>query len=263
MKKILVIILSLLLTLSLFAFTGCAPENEGPVYSETFVYDAENHWKPLLEGSSEDPEYIEFGAHKNKKGKCDCGYYFKCTALYYALNSAGTGLICYGGADPNAPYDSEGEISVSSYDYGNWLHVEIPAEEVYNGKTYPVLELASYSFAFEQIESIKLHEGLKTIGSYSFMKTTKLKEVIIPNSVEHNAKYGYFFNGSLGIERVVFGNGITFIPSYCFYDCRNLKNVTLGNAVTSIGISAFGGCEKLEYIVFPETLSFLPTVALR
>ena len=259
MKKLLSTILTSIILLATLNFVGCTLPS-GPVYSDTYVSNATHHWRPLIDGGENDPLYVDYGAHVNKKGRCDCGYYYPCTSLMYTLNGARTGLICHGAVDIDSfASDTSGVYNLSDFDYGGYRHVEVPEEAVYEGVTYPVVEIANYAFAYEKIETIKLHEGLTKLGSYAFAYTTNLKEVVIPNSVIHNAKYGYWFNNATGIEKVVFGNGITFIPSYCFYGALNLKNIVLGNAVTNVGISAFWGCDKLEYIVLPETFEHFDT----
>ena len=48
MKKLLVLFLSAVLTLSVFAFSGCNLGPKGPVYSESYVYDAENHFMLIV-----------------------------------------------------------------------------------------------------------------------------------------------------------------------------------------------------------------------
>ena len=250
MKKIVVFLLSLVLTLSLFAFTGCGAKD--PVYSESFVYDAQYHWRPLIDGPDDAPAYIDYGAHQNKKGKCD----WSCPYLTYTLNNQGTGLICYGagnpdGYDKSTCWDSEGEFNVAD-PANNWVHVEVPETAVFNGKTYPVVELAEYAFKYDPIESLKLNEGLKIIGTQAFGYMPKLKEVIIPNSV--TSVGGSLFYYSTGIENVVIGDKVPAINNYNFYNCKNLKNVKIGSSVSHLGIVAFNGCEKLEYVVLPKAL---------
>ncbi len=265
MKKYLSIFLALITALSLTALVGCGPEKVDPVYAETYTQGVDEegkfvHYRELLEGSEEDAQYLDYARCSNKKGRCSvCYRYYECTALVYTLNEEGTGLVCYGAADPtnympdsNLLYpDSGGDFNVSSFDSGGWLHVEIPKTAVYNGETYPVLELAQHAFAFDQIQSIKLNEGLLKIGRECFKEISGIKEVIIPQSVDHVAYGGSFFWGCTNLEYVDIG-GISIIPNYCFYNCRNLKNVKTSSNLKRIGFSAFNACTNLEYIILPS-----------
>ncbi len=258
MKKFISIFISIILSCSIWLLYGCnSSSGDEPVYSTEFEYDTQNHWKPLLEGSSEDPEYIEFGAHKNKKGKCECGYYFPCPYLSYLPNEEGTGLICYGASDPNAYsneelLDSEGEFSVADVE-NNWLHVEVPVEAVYNGETYPVVGLSEYAFKNDPILSIKLNEGLVSIGDQAFAYNANLKEIVLPDSVSVIGYSLCYFTP--GIEKFTYGKNSPGCPGYSFYRCSNLKNVYFGENVSYIGVLAFNRCTSLEYLVFPQNLT--------
>ncbi len=260
MKKLFAFILTIIAAFSLVTLSGCGAKE--PVYADTYTQSVDEegnfvHYRELLEGSKEDAEYLDYGKCSNKKGWCNtCHRYYVCTALSYALNSSRTGLICYGGANPdNLAIDSNGEFSVSSFDNGNWLHVEVPAYATYNGETYPVLELSNYAFAFDQILSIKLNEGLKKIGSKAFSDIANIKEIILPQSVEHTS-YGGGSNfwGCTNLEYVDLG-GMTTIPNYCFYRCKNLKSVKTSSNLKQIGFSSFNACENLEYFIIPSTVT--------
>ncbi|MBR6737754.1 MAG: leucine-rich repeat domain-containing protein [Clostridia bacterium] len=260
MKKLFTLILSIILCFSSFILTSCGPT--GPVYSEEYDYDEEHHWRPLLEGSETDPTYTDYGEHVNKKGKCVCGYYFECPYLAYKLNRNGNGLICYGAADLDNGYyyeysngeeyhsyeDKNGVDSISTY---NWVHVEVPKYAEYEGTSYPVVELASYAFTSELVESIKLNEGLKSIGTEAFSYTPRLKEVRIPDSV--NSVGTSLFFQSNGIETVYLGENVPLIRSYNFYKCSNLKRVYTNKNLKAIYAVAFYNCTSLEYIVIPES----------
>ena len=50
---------------------------------------------------------------------------------------------------------------------------------------------------------------------------------------------------------------ITFIPSYAFVDCVNLKSVTIHDNLTSIGDYAFDGCTGLTTIFIPKSVTSL------
>ena len=79
------------------------------------------------------------------------------------------------------------------------------------------------------IKSIKISEGVSTIGSCSFLHCTTLEDVSIPTS-------------------------ILSINTGAFLGCKSIIQIDLPNGLKYIGDSAFSGCEKLEDIVIPGTV---------
>ncbi len=68
----------------------------------------------------------------------------------------------------------------------------------------------------------------------------------MPNSIFYIASnYGTCY-----LTEIVFPEGLTAIPSSCFYNCRYLSSVNIPSTVTRIGSSAFFGCSSL-----PATLT--------
>ena len=57
------------------------------------------------------------------------------------------------------------------------------------------------------------------------------------------------------IQKVVVGNGITYIGTKAFYYCYNLKKVKLSDTVRRIGASAFAFCYSLRSINLPNGMS--------
>ena len=51
--------------------------------------------------------------------------------------------------------------------------------------------------------------------------------------------------------------GITSLPSYCFYYCRSLTSITLPEGITSIGGNCFERCYSLTNITLPEGITSL------
>ena len=78
-------------------------------------------------------------------------------------------------------------------------------------------------------DNFQMPYGIKIIADRAFYRCTKIKSVIISNSV-------------------------TDIGDDAFSDCTNLTNVTIGDSVTSIGEGAFSYCENMESISLPNSL---------
>ena len=85
---------------------------------------------------------------------------------------------------------------------------------------------------FANLSSVSLPEGLKRIGVAAF-RGTKLVSLTTPNSLE-------------SIEMEAFSN-------------TALKEVVLNDNLTSLGESAFHGSNKIKSIVFPASITEIPT----
>ena len=234
MKKLLTILLALILSISVFSLVGCAPENE-PEYAEVYSYDDSYHWRAQLNGDG----YAEYEAHVNEKGRCKCGKYYECKELLYSNN--GGYLTCLGDGDKGT--------------FLTYKHIEVPSYATYEGKTYPVVAIERQAFDCELIESVKLNEGLLKIGGEAFARTTKLKELIVPDSV---TSYGTSMMWqAMGLEKFVFGNGCKKVPGYMFYNCSNLKEVIINQGCEEIGVVAFTNNDKLPYVVIPQSVTLI------
>lgn len=107
--------------------------------------------------------------------------------------------------------------------------------------------IGNYAFANSYVNELVLNEGLISIGENAF-STTEIRTLTIPNSVT------VFGNGCFQknnyLTEVNFGSGITSIPRLMFYGCDLLESITIPSTVTSIGYQAFTYCTGLKEIVF-------------
>ena len=91
-----------------------------------------------------------------------------------------------------------------------------------------ILTIESNTFQdCQNLQEVKLPEGLKTIQFNAFLRCYALEEIIIPDAV-------------------------TTIEKQVFSQCSALKKVTLGTQLESIGDHAFNKCLALEIIVCPD-----------
>lgn len=116
--------------------------------------------------------------------------------------------------------------------------------------------------AFQERKNLKrvtLPGTLQSVGSYTFYKCTRLKEVTIGDgvpSVENHA-----FSDCSNLERVRLPKDMTMISQFIFYHCERLKEVNIPENVTWIGKSAFSGCSSLKSITFPDKLETIEPYA--
>ena len=102
----------------------------------------------------------------------------------------------------------------------------------------------------EDITSVSLPEGIKTIGKDAFRDCVNLTTVTIPNSVTTIGESAFVTVEHL--ETVTIGTGITSIVNGAFYGNAELTTVTCSATTPpSIGAMVFGSCTNLEHIYVP------------
>ena len=99
---------------------------------------------------------------------------------------------------------------------------------------------------------------LKKVNYYqnSDFYTVGNNETSVADGIEDKS-----YSGEIIIEEKIKGKTIIEISQYAFKDCLITK-VTIYAKLRSINYYAFYGCEKLEYINIPSTVTFLGRGAL-
>lgn len=89
--------------------------------------------------------------------------------------------------------------------------------------------------------TLTIPEGCVKVGVGAFYDCWKLREVIIPKSVEwiENSAFEYCKN----LRDVVIPEGVVKIELYAFKGCQKLKEVVIPKSVEWIGYEAFRCCE--------------------
>lgn len=122
-----------------------------------------------------------------------------------------------------------------------------------------VTEISIGAFQFcSELTTINLPTSLTKIAS-SILHGTKIKNIVIPDSV--TAIDGYAFYGNTELESVTFGKNIKSIGDSVFEDCAKLATVSLPSTVESIGSRAFAGCKKITVINIPSLVESVGTAA--
>ena len=103
--------------------------------------------------------------------------------------------------------------------------LEIPAVVKANGICYCVKKLGKNSLAkCVNVSSLKLNEGLESIGHQAIRWCRNLKELVIPNSVIYVSSA--FITEDHGLETVILGLGLEKIESIAFWGVSmNLKSI--------------------------------------
>lgn len=156
---------------------------------------------------------------------------------------------------------------------GKAENLEIPEKLGFKNVT----EIGSQAFAYSEVESVIVPDGMKTIGHNAFIECYDLKSIQIPNSVtkiDSMAFYGCFglknieipdsvtdlgedaFNQS-GLESVKLPANIKVIESGMFIYCKNLKSIEIPDGVWKIDRFAFNFCESLAEVKLPDSVTVI------
>lgn len=130
-------------------------------------------------------------------------------------------------------------------------------------------------FKCTALGSIQFPASLETIGSYAFQGCTSLWSADIPNTVTDMGAYVFagcdslrsveidgdvfesVFADCTALRDVTFTENCHVIGACAFQGCTGLRSLKLGSAVERIERQAFSDCEKLGYIYFPKSLTYI------
>lgn len=241
----------------------------GHSFSTEWTHDATYHWHICDNGCGETSDWAK---HDFSNGKCICGNAPAKIEFTYTLkdnNYIVTGL-------------SVGEGILTD------TELTIPSE--YDGKAVTGIDL--YAFENETwITSVKISDGIKSIGGSAFAGCNNIKSISIPKSVttisstafmdcgnidsitvdEDNIKFVSIGNclindedGTLvrgcnnsripSAEELPSGYPVETIGGWAFSGCRNLTNLDIPESITKIGSEAFKNCSSLKKINIPAAI---------
>lgn len=119
----------------------------------------------------------------------------------------------------------------------------------------------SYQFG-RNIRSVKIPQGVTSIGYRAFYDCQVLTNVTIPQSVTSIGAVA--FGDCFNLETLPLGENIETIGAGAFYHCSSLSNITIPKKVKEIEAGdsysvyydkTFAGCSSLKYIILPAGLT--------
>ena len=126
--------------------------------------------------------------------------------------------------------EGSGKATVIAGDYQQLTSIVIPASVTIEGQDYAVKAIGASAFRYSyQLTSVKISEGIESIGSSAFVGDP-LIEITLPSSLR-----------TIGDD--AFGN------------CSSLKEILVPEGVESIGRNAFAWCYSLQTLELPSTLT--------
>ena len=111
----------------------------------------------------------------------------------------------------------------------------------------------------QQIKTVIVRSGVKSIGTYAFFGCGDLTQVDIADTVRSIGNYAFY--SCMDLANVVMRNGITSIGDWAFFSCYALTDITLPASLISIGEGAFEACNKLEQITIPSSVTSIGSFA--
>ena len=111
-----------------------------------------------------------------------------------------------------------------------------------------VSEMPWYEYKSE-IHKVVVCDGVKSVGSYTFVDCESIKQVILPEGL--NGIGSYAFYGCNSLENINIPNTVYVIDKLAFFECEMLSEIEVGQNVKSIETYAFTKCKKL-YISVSE-----------
>lgn len=107
-----------------------------------------------------------------------------------------------------------------------------------------------------------IKEGTEVIANEAFYlrtgpdcKESKLKEVIIPNTITHIGKGA--FVACNRIKRMVLPDSIKYIGDCAFQACYSMEEIILPDTLAHIGCVAFHQCSSLKHVVIPKKARYV------
>lgn len=169
-------------------------------------------------------------------------------AYYYKVNSNGTASLTSMAGNGAVAFGTE------RYEYSGI--VSIPASMTYDGKTYPVSEVAGSAFyKMAHLQKAIVPASITTIGSQAFESSERMKRIEFATGSKLTSILNRAFYECKTLDHVVLPVGITIINEATFRYCEALTDITLPAKLTNINEYAFANCTALQQIQLPTTLS--------
>ena len=106
----------------------------------------------------------------------------------------------------------------------------------------------------DKIRAVIVKDGVTSIGDLAFYKYENIVSVTLAPGVKSVGAYA--FSGCKSLEMISFG-GIEVISRCAFKECESLKTIRLPRTLREIGEKAFYRCSSLESVTIPSSVQYL------
>lgn len=126
----------------------------------------------------------------------------------------------------------------------------------------PIISIASSNTNddFHPIQKLFIPDGVEEIRPRAFYKTSTLREITLPESINFIGKLAF---AKTSLKEITLPQGITDVAPSLFLDCNELESVTLPNSIEIIDRKAFEKCVSLVEIVLPPNVKSIGKQAFK
>lgn len=105
----------------------------------------------------------------------------------------------------------------------------------------------------EEIKTVRILQGVTSIGKLAFMDCSSMTDITIPEGVTRIGDEA--FSSCNGLTSITIPVSVTGIGYEAFYYCASLSSITIPEGVTYIGKSVFDCCFGLTSLSIPASLT--------
>lgn len=120
--------------------------------------------------------------------------------------------------------------------------------------------IGDYAFAYSSVNTIRIPESVRSIGSHAFYKAQSLKTVRFPSTVRTIGDSA--FEECVKLKSVSIPYPCISLGDRAFNKCKLLASIILPESMETIGANCFSECDALESIVFPQSVTSIGNGAL-
>lgn len=145
-----------------------------------------------------------------------------------------------------------------NYSYSSVIRFEMPV-----GYTSVEDRAFKNDKKFTALQTVKVCEGVTTMGINIFYDSTTVVEVELPSTLETiGTEFAY---NAKALEKINIPKNLTEITKKAFQGCSNLTTVDFSKAenLKKIGYWSFYSCSSLESAILPEGLTYIDELAFK
>lgn len=131
--------------------------------------------------------------------------------------------------------------------------VVIPESITFRGKTLNVIKIGSKAFdGCTKLKKVVLPNSIQTIGDDAFSSCKNLVDINFPTSLKNIGMFAY--SGCSNLTDLPIAEGLEVIGGYAFDNCTGITEVNIPKSVTSFGNGVFSGCTKVKTVYIPRNI---------
>ena len=121
-------------------------------------------------------------------------------------------------------------------DYSSIRNVTVPSKVTFDDVDYDVVSIGTDAFQMTEITSLRVSEGVKTIGNRAFRECYALKTLALPSTIIKIGDEAFAYDG--GIDNISIPENVEDIGRDAFRNCK-IKDLVIPVSTKSIGEGAF------------------------